>query len=296
MNLYEGIKNNLNEAYEVGNINSKLLQGVKSFDSMLQGIRDKYITKDVITAAHKIQKAVEEGKIPNDSVHNPLYGSQSNVDGIVPAIIKVPYSEAFIDDKVFLYSPLTFGSDHGDADLGYYSEFTSPTIGDEWINVYGAPVGDDGLIDLSPIGFESQLDNLPDSGPQRDDFINRTLEVLNNKHGIAKIYKDVCKTLAKDILAKSNAMGEARKQDIADKQRFVANAINDSEDSDFRTGYKELYGEDASYTDIRKIIEELRAVNEQAIEDGFNFSDRFTKVINDLSSICEDIEDFYEHK
>lgn len=220
MNLYESIKSNLNEAYEVGNINSKLLQGVKDFDSMLRDIRNKYITKDVITAAHKLRSAVVDGKIKDDKVNNPLFSSQANEDGVLPAIITVPYSKAFVDDKVYLYSPLHFSSE------GYSPEYTAPSVGDEWLNVYGSPIGEGNVIDLSPIGFESQLDYLPEEGPQRDDFIDRTLEVLNNKYGIARIYKDICKDLAKDILEKSSAMGEARKQDIADKQRYVANALD----------------------------------------------------------------------
>lgn len=63
-----------------------------------------------------------------------------------------------------------------------------------------------------------------------------------------------------------------------------------------REGYKDIYGEDADFTDLRKIVNALEAICEQADEDGYMACHHFEDAIRALSSVCEDLEEFYENR
>ena len=60
-----------------------------------------------------------------------------------------------------------------------------------------------------------------------------------------------------------------------------------------REGY-EIYGEKTDYTEMRQMVEALRAIAEQADEDGYSGIRHFEEAINLLSSVYSDLEEFYE--
>jgi hypothetical protein len=60
--------------------------------------------------------------------------------------------------------------------------------------------------------------------------------------------------------------------------------------------YSDIYGEEVDYTEMRKIVDAMRAVCDQAEADGFNFVDKFTNAVNAVSDIVMDLEEFYENK
>lgn len=62
------------------------------------------------------------------------------------------------------------------------------------------------------------------------------------------------------------------------------------------SSFKEIYGEDTDYTELRKIVDALHEICDQAKRDGFNFVDEFETAIIKLSSVVYDIEEFYEHQ
>ena len=61
-----------------------------------------------------------------------------------------------------------------------------------------------------------------------------------------------------------------------------------------REGYEEIYGEKTDYTEMRQMVEALRAIAEQADEDGYSGIHHFEEAINLLSSVYSDLEEFYE--
>ena len=61
-----------------------------------------------------------------------------------------------------------------------------------------------------------------------------------------------------------------------------------------REGYEEIYGEKTDYTEMRQMVEALRAIAEQADEDGYSGIRHFEEAINLLSSVYSDLEEFYE--
>lgn len=86
---------------------------------------------------------------------------------------------------------------------------------------------------------------------------------------------------------------EKREKDL---DKFLkSKGIRESVELNSRETYKDIYGEDADYTQMRKMITALYAILEQAQEDGFNFTSEFEKAIYALSDVCENLEEFYEH-
>lgn len=76
------------------------------------------------------------------------------------------------------------------------------------------------------------------------------------------------------------------------KQTILAESARLKEES-FNDDYREIYGEDASFTNMRRIVEELQAIYETADNDGFKYSERLNKVIRELSDLTMKIEEFY---
>lgn len=72
------------------------------------------------------------------------------------------------------------------------------------------------------------------------------------------------------------------------------NKLTEGEELDFRAGYEEIYGEKAEYTQMRQMIEALEAIAEQADEDNYRGIQHFEDAIRLLSSVYEDLEEFYE--
>ena len=82
-----------------------------------------------------------------------------------------------------------------------------------------------------------------------------------------------------------------KKYDIKEEAKVITEegrTLND------REGYEEIYGEKADYTEMRKMVEALRAIAEQADEDGYSGVHRFENAINLLSRVYSDLEEFYE--
>ena len=82
-----------------------------------------------------------------------------------------------------------------------------------------------------------------------------------------------------------------KKYDIKEEAKVITEegrTLND------REGYEEIYGEKADYTEMRKMVEALRAIAEQADEDGYSGIRHFENAINLLSRLYGDLEEFYE--
>lgn len=82
-----------------------------------------------------------------------------------------------------------------------------------------------------------------------------------------------------------------KKYDIKEEAKVITEegrTLND------REGYEEIYGEKADYTEMRKMVEALRAIAEQADEDGYSGIHHFENAINLLSRVYSDLEEFYE--
>ena len=82
-----------------------------------------------------------------------------------------------------------------------------------------------------------------------------------------------------------------KKYDIKEEAKVITEegrTLND------REGYEEIYGEKADYTEMRKMVEALRAIAEQADEDGYSGIHHFEDAINLLSNVYSDLEEFYE--
>lgn len=95
-----------------------------------------------------------------------------------------------------------------------------------------------------------------------------------------------------DDFLKSLGIRESVRTKMIDRAILSESAKLKESDS-FNDDYRELYGEDASFTDMRRIVEELQAIHETADNDGFTYSERLLKVIRELSDLTMKIEEFY---
>ena len=276
MNLYEGIKNNLNE---MGNFASRM-------DTLrAAGDRANTYRQDVVNQKNK---KVRE-----------LFDRLKEIQGDVAELKE-------IGKHINLYKLKDrYGMwlDASDRGLDYEnSEESRETL----------HVDTDKILMSEPYLSTSEItaDGMTKPNPfhHKNTFIKLATEMLDNYPGYIKAVNQMIDDydLKYPELQESVKLKEAGKalgrgledlistsEDVSGLNKVVG---SDSTSLNSREGFKEIYGEDASYTDIRKIVEELEAINEQAAEDGFNFTDKFATIITDLSSICADIEDFYEHR
>ena len=95
-----------------------------------------------------------------------------------------------------------------------------------------------------------------------------------------------------DDFLKSLGIRESVRTKMIDRAILSESAKLKESDS-YNDDYRELYGEDASFTDMRRMVEELEAIHETADNDGFTYSERLLKVIRELSDLTMKIEEFY---
>ena len=276
MNLYEGIKNSLNE---MGNFASRM-------DTLrAAGDRANTYRQDVVNQKNK---KVRE-----------LFDRLKEIQGDVAELKEISKHINLykLKDRYGIWLDASGrGLDYQDPD-------------DSWNTLYV----DTDKIQMSEHMLETSeitADEMTKPNPfhHKNTFIKLATEMLDNYPGYIKAVNQMIDEydLKYPELQESVKLKEAGKalgrgledlistsEDVSGLNKVVG---SDSTSLNSREGFKEIYGEDASYTDIRKIVEELEAINEQAAEDGFNFTDKFATIITDLSSICADIEDFYEHR
>lgn len=217
MNIYESIKNNLKEAYEVGIDDKKIIASAKEFSNMLENTTDKYINKDVIQAIYKIVNSGQDLDILRDSF--------ADSDGS----LKKPLEQYRLSngETLYLYGPVVIYTEHNTVDI----EPTSyVTIGAPQNAMYGVPAYavDDSWVYFTPDDGSMSLDYIFDNTSEEDKkkIKENLLAMLEKKQDILRAYKYVCKKLADTVLSKANKMGVERRQEVADKQRHVANILN----------------------------------------------------------------------
>lgn len=278
MNLYEGIKNSLNE---MGSFSSRM-------DTLRSANDRRTVYKDNV-ASQKMRKI------------DDLFSRLSEIQDDVGELGEIANTIGL--DKLKQWGIRIYGGPR----ICY--EFDDPSLRNSNVdlNVYSDKITMSSFQtsehELTPDKLKADLSDwdttrfikgataLLDIYPKYVEEVNRLIDDFDLKYPEiqeSSKLKEAGKALGRGL---EDLISTAEDVDGLDK---VIGTDNTSLNS--REGYKEIYGEDASYTDIRKIVEELEAINEQAVEDGFNFTDKFATIITDLSSICADIEDFYEHR
>lgn len=219
MNIYESIKNNLKEAYEVGINDKQLINSSKEFANMLGNIMDKYINKDVIQAIYKIVNSGQELSVLSD-----FFG---NADGQLRKPVK--QYRLSNGEPLYLYGPVVIQTELEEDT--YVEPTTYVTIGALQDDMYGVPgyAVEDSWIFFTLADGASELDYHLFSDMSEEDkkkSQDNLLAMLEKKQDILRDYKYICKSLANSILSKANSMSTERKQEVADKQRHVANILN----------------------------------------------------------------------
>jgi len=215
MNLYEGIKNNLKEAYEVGLDDKKLFDAGENFSNMLENVTDKYITKDVVQGVYKL---INSGQDTDFLTQFYLNGD----DALGKALDVFNLSNG---ETLYLYGPIEINTNYSDVEVNVN---TVVSIGIHWDDMISRPGSD---LDDSWVWFctaDGALELSNNYNGNRK-YLENILAMLEKKYDILQVYKQYCKKLADIILSKTNQMSETRKKDIADKQRKVASIVNDSE-------------------------------------------------------------------
>lgn len=147
----------------------------------------------------------------------------------------------------------------------------------------------------SGYGYKSEEDLEKEIQAMRDE-LEAKIERLRagNESNKARNAKDIEKLQARekelDDYLKSLGIRESARTAMV-KKAMLVEAAKLKESS-----YSDIYGEEVDYTEMRKIVDAMRAICDQAETDGFNFVDKFTNAINAVSDIVMDLEDFYENK
>ena len=144
-------------------------------------------------------------------------------------------------------------------------------------------------------GYKSDEDLEKEIQKMRDELEARieSLRASNEyrKAGNAK-YIEKLKAREKELddYLKSLGIRESARASMVKKAMLVEAAKLRESD------YSDMYGEEVDYTEMRKIVDAMRAICDQAEADGFNFVDKFTNAVNAVSDIVMDLEEFYENK
>lgn len=92
---------------------------------------------------------------------------------------------------------------------------------------------------------------------------------------------------------------EGNHSSVKDAKEIIQSIMGESEDElDYRSSYKEIYGDTPDYTELRQLVSKLSAIMEQASEDGVDkyYCDKFKNAIGMLADVSLALEDFYENK
>ena len=147
----------------------------------------------------------------------------------------------------------------------------------------------------SSYGYKSEEDLEKEIQAMRDE-LEAKIERLRagNESSKARNTKDIEKLQARekelDDYLKSLGIRESARASMVKKAMLVEAAkLRES-------NYSDVYGEEVDYTEMRKIVDAMRAICDRAETDGFNFVDKFTDAVNAVSDVVMDLEDFYENK
>lgn len=221
MNMYESIKNNLKEAYEAGvNIN-KLKSSTQQFIDALNDLTNKYITKDVKQALYKIVSKEDSGE-KTGFTPSLDYFKCSDWDAL-----PINEIETFVldtGDKLYLYGPIAIEYTGGKPDIGGACYIS---IARRLQDIIGIP---ERYLPKGTITFSSLDDGVSlmaelDSNPPRP-IIYNVVAMLAKKQEILSAYKNWCKRVSDSALKTSAEIGQARHDDIANKQRDLANKLD----------------------------------------------------------------------
>ena len=144
-------------------------------------------------------------------------------------------------------------------------------------------------------GYKSEEDLEKEIQAMRDE-LEAKIERLraSNESRKAGNAKDIEKLQARekelDDYLKSLGIRESARASMVKKAMLVEAAKLKESD------YSDIYGEEVDYTEMRKFVDAMRAICDQAETDGFNSVDKFTNAINAVSDIVMDLEEFYENK
>lgn len=147
----------------------------------------------------------------------------------------------------------------------------------------------------SGYGYKSEEDLEKEIKAMRDELEARIERLrAGNESRKAGNAEDIEKLKARekelDDYLKSLGIRESARVSMVKKAMLVEAAKLKESD------YSDIYGEEVDYTEMRKVVDAMRAICDQAETDGFNFVDKFTKAINAVSDIVMDLEEFYENK
>lgn len=144
-------------------------------------------------------------------------------------------------------------------------------------------------------GYKSDEDLEKEIQKMRDD-LEAKIERLkaDNEHRKVENKEDIEKLQARekelDDYLKSLGIRESARASMVKKAILVEAAKLKESD------YSDIYGEEVDYTEMKKIVDAMRAICDQAEIDGFNFVDKFADAVNVVSDVVMDLEDFYENK
>lgn len=144
-------------------------------------------------------------------------------------------------------------------------------------------------------GYKSEEDLEKEIQAMRDELEARIERLrAGNESRKAGNAKDIEKLQARekelDDYLKSLGIRESARASMVKKAMLVEAAKLKESD------YSDIYGEEVDYTEMRRIVDAMRAICDQAEADGFNFVDKFTNAVNAVSDIVMDLEEFYENK
>lgn len=197
--------------------------------------------------------------------------------------------KGYSDTRVKSNPGAPYENDNPESDINKYKSLKN-AVNNAQKEVNYRTAGDDGSYKYSSAAMtDEQLEAKIQS--MRDELEKKIEELRNSNKANSSSRDEYIKKLQDrekelDDFLKSKGI---RESELMDVKNYLKESILNS-----REGYKEIYGDLPDYTEMRKIIEALRAIAEQADEDGYNFTHHFEDAINKLSSVCEDLEEFYE--